>query len=182
SQKGIGVSFNSTTTFDNVYVLPDFQNEYGGGYKQEFDSFVFDPSIHPAEFAGFDGHPMINYQADESWGPKLDGQQVRNWDSWYPGNPEFGKLRAFSPQPDNIKDFYETGYTLKNTVSVNGGNDKGNFRLSYTNLDQKGTFPNSELQRNTISLNSGYNLTDKLKVKAVVNFVNPKAVGRPATG
>ncbi|MBT33152.1 MAG: SusC/RagA family TonB-linked outer membrane protein [Thalassobius sp.] len=181
ARKGIGVSINSTTTFDKVYVLPDYQDEYGAGYVQQFETFSFDPSIHPAEYSAFDGQPMINYQADESWGPRMDGQMVRHWDSWYPGET-FGELRAFSPHPDNIKDFYQTGRTLKNSVAISGGNDKGTFRVSFTNMDQKGTFPNSELQRNTFSVNTSYNVTDKLTAKVVANFVNTKALGRPATG
>jgi TonB-dependent SusC/RagA subfamily outer membrane receptor len=36
AQKGIGVSFNSNTTFGTPLVMPDFQNEYGLGNKGTF--------------------------------------------------------------------------------------------------------------------------------------------------
>src|SRR5690606_28602666 len=37
----VSIDFNQTTTFEKVYVLPEFQNEYGGGYDQDFDIFSY---------------------------------------------------------------------------------------------------------------------------------------------
>ncbi|NND23510.1 MAG: TonB-dependent receptor, partial [Acidimicrobiia bacterium] len=58
----------------------------------------------------------------------------------------------------------------------------GSFRASYTNLDQTGTTPNGKLKRNTINLNSNYNLTDKLKAGFTVNYVRTDAENRNITG
>jgi len=180
--KGIGISVNSFVTMDEVYVLPDYQNEYGGGYKQEFDPFMFDPDRHPAEWAAWDGHPMVNYAADESWGPRMEGQLVREWFSWYPDDPNYGQLTPFDAHPSNIEDFYETGITLSNNISLTGGNDRSNARISYTNLHQEGTIPNSEMDRNTIAVNAGTKLTDKLQVSTRINYVLTETFGRPSTG
>ena len=55
-KKGIGVSVNSTITFEDILVIPPFQNEFGQGSKGEF-SFV-------------DGLGAgTNDGVDESWGP-----------------------------------------------------------------------------------------------------------------
>ena len=91
---------------ENVYLLPSYQNEYGGGYSQDFNTFTFNAAQHPASWSAFDGQSMVEYYADESWGPRMNGQMVRHWDSWIQGDPEFGKLRAFSAQPNNVKDFF----------------------------------------------------------------------------
>jgi len=180
--KGIGISVNSSVTMDEVFSLPDYQNEYGGGYKQSFDLFQYDPNRHPAEWAAWDGQPMVNYAADESWGPRMDGQLVRQWYSWYEDDPDYGQMTPFEPNPDNIKDFYDTGITLSNNISLTGGNDKANARLSYTNLYQEGTIPNSKMERNTLAVNAGTKLTDKLSVSARINYVNTETFGRPSTG
>ncbi|MDF9801158.1 TonB-linked SusC/RagA family outer membrane protein [Catalinimonas alkaloidigena] len=165
---GIGVSINSNTTFSEVYILPDYQNEYGGGYKQVFDMY--------------NGEPMVATQADESWGPILDGQMVRHWDSFYPNSPEYGELRPWVAQPDNIKNFYETGVNLSNNVALTAGSDNASVRISYTNLDQKGVFPYSELKRNTISVNADASITDKLTTSVRFNYMKSKVNGRPVTG
>lgn len=166
--RGIGVSINSNTTFSEVFILPDYQNEYGGGYKQEFDMY--------------NGQPMVATQADESWGPRLDGQMVRHWDSFYPNSPEFGETRPWVANPDNIRDFYETGVNLSNNVALTAGNEDASFRLSYTNLDQKGVFPYSDLKRNTISFSGDANITEKLSTSIRLNYISSQVYGRPVTG
>lgn len=169
-KKGIGVSWNSTYTFEKAYILPDYQNEYGGGYVQEFATLD-------------NGQAVAEMAADESWGPKLEGQMVRQWYSFYPELTEYyGKATPWVAHPDNIKDFYETGTTKSNNISVEGGNDMATFRLSYTNVDQQGIVPNSSLKRNTFSINGEAKLTPKLTAGAKVNYVNSSVIGRPPTG
>src|SRR5690606_16125927 len=51
----VSIDVNHTTTFENVYILPDYQNEYGGGYDQDFFTFEYDPTIHDPALAGLDG-------------------------------------------------------------------------------------------------------------------------------
>ncbi|MBA4055323.1 MAG: SusC/RagA family TonB-linked outer membrane protein, partial [Marivirga sp.] len=170
SRKGVGVAWNSTYSLEKAYILPDYQNEYGGGYVQEFSTL--DNGQFVAEMA-----------ADESWGPRLEGQPVRQWYSFYPELPEYyGKPTPWVAHPDNIKDFYETGSTRTNNFSVEGGNDMATFRLSYTNVDQKGIVPNSSLKRNTFSINGEARLSPKLTAAAKVNYVSSSVVGRPPTG
>jgi outer membrane receptor protein involved in Fe transport len=74
------------------------------------------------------------------------------------------------------------GLQNTNSISLNGGNEKGTFRLGYTNLNARGIMPNSDLRRHTISFNGGLNLTDKLKTSIGVNYVANEAQGRPVQG
>nr|WKN39217.1 SusC/RagA family TonB-linked outer membrane protein [Tunicatimonas sp. TK19036] len=165
---GIGVSVNSNTTFSEVYILPDYQNEYGGGYKQVFDMY--------------NGEPIVATQADESWGPRLDGRLVRQWYSFYPDDPDYGQMTPWVAHPDNVRNFYETGVNLSNNVAISAGGEKVSARLSYTNLDQSGVFPFSDLKRNTFSLSTDANITDKLKASVRLNYIKSKVNGRPVTG
>lgn len=168
-RKGLGVSVNSTTTFERPLRLWRYQNDYGVGSNFEF------------EYAdGLGGG--VNDFIDESWGPRMDGRLIAQHDSPTTGgmragdtaNPDRGDIipSPFLPQPNGIRDFYETGVTLTNNIAISGGNDQGHFRFSYTNLDNKGILPNTGLQRNTFALSSGYNLSDKLSVDVVANYVN----------
>ena len=168
NSKGIGVKVNSGVTFANPLVLPDYQNDYGGGFG-------------PFATNG-DGQQIVAFAVDQSWGPRLDGRPVRQWYSYYEDHPNFGQETPWVAHPDNIENFYETSVTLNNSVSFAGGNENGTFRLSFTNLDQKGIMPNSELTRNTVNFNGSYFLTDKLSAQAGVNYVQSRAKGRPAQG
>lgn len=173
ARKGIGVTVNSSITAENVYILPEYQDEYGGGYTQNFLTAV-DPKDGKS-------YKVLNYAADESWGPKMDGTLYRPWWSWFPGD-DYGKEIPLSPNPNNVRDYFETGLTFNNSVALAGGNENTTFRLSFTNIQQSGVIPNSTLDRNNLSLNASTKLTDKLTVGANINFAKTDALGRPAFG
>ena len=84
------------------------------------------------------------------------------------------------PTPTTVTDFFETGLTLTNNVAVSGGNESGSFRLSYTNLDQTGMLPNTDLRRNTVLFSGGYKLSEKLKADAMVNYIRSRSDNRPS--
>jgi len=84
------VELNTAVTVERVGLLPKYQNEYGGGYSNDFIPFTYDPARHPASWASFDGQNILEYYADESWGPKMDGRMYRPYWSWFPG-ADFGK-------------------------------------------------------------------------------------------
>lgn len=160
---GIGVTVNSTTTFENPLKLPDWQNSYGQGASNQFFEWI-DGS------AGDGG-------VDESWGMPLDiGLEAVQW-STNGATPE-----PWVSQVDNFKDFFETGLTLSNSVALAGASDLGNFRLSLTHMDQKGTLPNTGLERKTVALNSGYNLSEKLRADFSANYVNSFSDNLPIQG
>lgn len=191
---GIGVTYSLNAQTDQVAILPNYQNQYGGGSNGAFDKIYFNE--HPDAFlneaaATYDDNDgkgrydlMPQYASDESWGPKLDGQMVRHYWSWdkNKGNPLFGQTAPWSAHPNNVKDFYRTGYTLTNNISMSGTNDKGYFRLSYGNMNQSFVLPNASMNRNNLSFNGGYEVAKGLKAVASVNYVSLRAKARPGTG
>jgi TonB-linked SusC/RagA family outer membrane protein len=178
-KKGLGVTVNSNTTFDTILRLPQWQDKYGQGNNGQF-AFV-----NGAGSGVADG-------VDESWGPELDkGTLIPQFDSprSVPGfrggdlNAPAGSTITPTPwvsQPNNINDFFQTGVTLSNNFALEGANEKSNIRLSWTNLDQKGTIPNTDLKRNTIAMNGGINVTDKLTVNSAINYQRTESGNRPS--
>jgi TonB-linked SusC/RagA family outer membrane protein len=191
---GIGVTYSINAQIDQVYVLPKYQNEYGGGTNGKFDTLYYNQ--HPEAFideahATYDDNNgkgrydlLVKYYDDASWGPKLEGQQVRHYWSWdkNKGNPYFGQTAPWVAQPNNVKDFYRTGYTLTNNIAMAGSDDKGSFRLSYGNMNQTFVLPNASLNRNNISFNGNYEVAKGLRGTAAVNYSALKATARPGTG
>lgn len=174
-RKGVGVTFNTGVQFQDVYVLPNYQNKYGAaGLRDSDGNLVTDDS----------GNAILNYGLDGSWGLPLDGSiTARHWDSFNPEDTEnFGKARPLVASPDNLKNFFERGTMFSNSLALAGGNEKATFRLSYTNVDQQGTFPGSEIKRNTLSFNGSSQLSDKLSTTIGINYVNQRGKGRPQTG
>jgi len=182
ARDGIGIDISTGLQANMPHGFPDYQNAYGGGYIREFDTFEFNSEVHPESWAGFDGQPMVDYSSDESWGPRMDGQMVRHWDSWYPGEEGFGEMRPFDANPNNVEDFFENGTQISNSIAFYGGGETSTFRASYSNLGQQGIVPNSSFTRHNVSLTGRLDVTDRLQVSSRVNYTNTKASGRPSVG
>lgn len=194
TERGIGVTYSLNAQIDQVYVLPKYQNQYGGGSAGKFDTLYYNQ--HPEAFlneqaATYDDNNgkgrydlLPQYAVDESWGPKLDGRLVRPYWSWdkNKNNPYFGQTAPWIAHPNNVKDFYRTGFTLTNNISLAGSNDKGAFRLSYGNMDQSFVLPNATNKRNNLSVNGNYEVTKGVRAVASVNYTSLNVKGRPGTG
>lgn len=186
-----GVSVSTKTTFENMLKGPEYQRVYGQG--KNFD-FQFVDGYGNGTFDG----------VDESWGPRLDGtlraqhnsptaNGLRGGDIHGldfiigPSGVDLNRRGAITPTPfvdpgDPVKNFMRTGRTFTNSVSFYGGNEKGNFRVGYTNLNNEGIMPNTDIRRNTISLSGDYNITDKLSVSSKVNYIRTDSDNRHVNG
>jgi len=184
NKKGLGVSYNTSLFIDTAFRLPDFQNEYGQGNSGEFEYVD-----------GLGGG--INDNITYSWGPRLDqgllipqfdspvvlanGTIVRGGDtSVYDGQPI--TPTAFNSNPDNLKDFYETGVTTINNLSIATGFNTGDFRLSLTDLRSDGIIPGVNLDRQTISTKLNFTPTQKTKITSNISYVNSQSDNRPSNG
>ncbi|MFY8026073.1 MAG: SusC/RagA family TonB-linked outer membrane protein [Sediminibacterium sp.] len=184
SSKGIGVEVNSNLTFENALKLPEFQNVYGQG----------NGNGGPFAFVNGGGAGLTD-GTDEGWGPAFNGQLYPQFNSPRTLNGQVipflgGDLNApagsvITPTPwlpdiDGVAKFFQTGRTITNNVALVGSNKEGDFRLSYTNLDQTGIVPNTDLKRNTVSFSGGYNLTDKFSARAFVSYIKSNSGNRPS--
>lgn len=183
-KKGFSVSFNTSITLDSAFKLPEFQNEYGQGNSGKF-AFV----------NGLGGG--INDNISYSWGPRLDqgilipqfnspvqlpnGTFVRGGDtSLYSGLPI--TPTPFISYPNNLKDFYKTGSTTINTISISNGFDKGDYRLSFTDLRSESIIPGVNLDRQTIAAKLNFNPSDNTTISSSINYVHSSSDNRPSNG
>ena len=184
NSKGLGIELNTNITFETALKLPEFQNKYGQG----------NGNGGPFEFRNGAGGGITD-GVDEGWGPAFTGQSYPQFNSPRTLNGQRipflgGDLNApvgsiITPTPwlpdiDGVANFFETGRTVTNNVAIVGGNTEGDFRLSYTNLDQTGIVPNTDLKRNTVSFSGGYNLTDKFTARAFVSYIKSNSGNRPS--
>ncbi|MFT4781937.1 MAG: TonB-linked SusC/RagA family outer membrane protein, partial [Pseudohongiellaceae bacterium] len=184
NKKGLGVSFNTSLTVDSAFRLPDFQNQYGQGQSGQFEY---------VDGLGGGISDNITY----SWGPRLDagllisqfdspvdlgnGIFVRGGDtSLYSGIPI--TATAFNSNPDNLKDFYETGVTTINNLSISNGFETGNYRLSFTDLRSESIIPGVNLDRQTVAAKLNFNPSDKTEINTSINYVNSSSDNRPSNG
>ncbi|CAN5806803.1 TonB-dependent receptor [soil metagenome] len=175
--KGIGVDVNTGAQFDNVYILPNYQNSYAGGNVQDLYKFTWQDG-QPEEWKALDGKYYPDYSDDASWGPRMVGQEYVPWYAWYGGHDRSYKTASLVPQKNNSQEFFKTGVTLNNSVSFSKVTDNANIRISYGNIDVKGIIPTSSLKKNTFNLNTTFDLNSHFTVGANVNYITSKIRGQ----
>lgn len=159
NNKGYTIEVNSTVQVDKGFIaLPKTQTVYGGGDNSQY------------EFGDGKGGG-INDGDYDVWGPKFEGQLIRQYDS--PIDPITG-LRIPTPYisrgPNNLKNFIQAGILNTNNISFSSANDRSNIRMSLTNTYQKGLLPNTKLNIVNFNLNAGFDVTPKLKIEAALNY------------
>ena len=156
--QGLGISFNSTMSVEDPLMLANYQNSYGQGGNQDYFQWI----------DGTSGDGGV----DESWGPPLDvGLNFVQWNSYTVG----GAPLPWVSQPDNIKNFFDTGVTLNNSISFTGGAEDIGYRLSVGSMDQTGMVPNTDLRRFSVSGSSTYTMSDKFTTSLDVNYTRSKS-------
>ena len=182
--KGMGISINTTLFVDKAFKLPKFQNEYGQGNSGQFEY---------VDGLGGGTNDLISY----SWGPRLDvGNLIPQYDS--PVYLEDGSVvrggytalydglpitpTPFVSQPNNLKDFYKTGITTINNVSVSDNFGSGNYRLSFTDLRSESIIPGVNLDRQTVATNLTFRPSKKTEIATSISYVNSSSDNRPSNG
>ncbi|MDB5232395.1 MAG: SusC/RagA family TonB-linked outer membrane protein [Chitinophagaceae bacterium] len=173
-QKGLGIEVNSGMQWDKLYILPNYQNVYAGGGVGNLIQFTWKAGM-PDEWKTLDGKFYHDYTDDASWGPRMVGQEYIPWYSWYPGTKYTGTTTKLLPQPDNGRDFYNTGVTANNNISVGAAGEHYNTRFSYTNVDVKGLIPNSWLKKNTLATNASIDLGEHFNIGTNLTYVTQRS-------
>ena len=157
SQKGIGVEVNSNFTTENLAIVPDWQYEYGQGVD----------GVKPTT------QVIAKSSGRLSYGAKMDGSQVIQFD---------GQMRPYSPQKNNLKNFYRTGTNYINSISFTGGNEMINFRFGLNNTSSSSIVPNSTFNRRIANLSVNAFLSKKLSIETVVQYNIENGNNRPKVG
>ncbi len=157
---------SSTYTWDTPSIYMDWQNEYGQGSA--------------GQFAYVDGKGGgVNDGYDQSYGPRLNGQLIPQFDS-----PVINGVRQATPfiaHPNNVTDFFNTGHQFLNTYAVSGGTETANGRFSVGDTQIEGIIPNNTFRNLTGSLAGQFQL-GKLQTSGSVEYIRAEAHNRPQEG
>lgn len=168
---GMKVEVVSNTVFDIPSKYLDVQNRFSFGARgytnTTFPSGIL-PPFSPAEQAG--GGPELNkgYWQVQPFAP-LDANGV----------PIPTELVSY---PDNYKNFINSSaITTTNSVAISSSTDRLNYRLGLSNMTNKGLVPNSDLNRNNLTLAAVSEVVEGLTVSTDINYTQNWADNRPAT-
>ena len=150
TNKKITIGFKSTVELESVAFVPVRQTRYGQGWDVG------------------NGFENVLYE-NGGWGAEFDGQPVPV------GLPQADGSFITAPYSslgeDNIKDFFKTGTTRQNSVTLSAGDSESYINLSAQNLRQEFVVDKDVLKRNNFALQAGKTL-GKFRISGGATYVN----------
>ena len=142
------VSYSGSVTLSKVGRLPDVQKQFGQGWS---------------------GDRALDENGN--WGPEYDGKD-RVWGNVVDNSQQ---IKPYVFLEDRVRDFYETGKNVKNSVSLSGGNATTNYFMSLSQNSVDGVIPtdNDSYKRYTIAT-KGSHKAGKFTVSSSINFSTEK--------
>ena len=178
--KGIGVSINSTTSFEKAGYFPDFQTQFGNGSDmgvEDFSMWELTEEMAP------DGIAVVRHSSRYTFGDEFDLEEMRylyaskNWET-----NEFTKA-PWVYQDDWYTGLFETGITFNNTVTIDGSNGEGtSTRFSVTDYRNSWILPNTGFDKQSVSLSFNTEVNKFIKLNAKVNYYRKNSDNMPVGG
>lgn len=166
------VSLTQSVFLSNA-VLPNYQDNYGGGFHQGFGYFFsnwgprFDRTdddgiANAAQYVGDspNGTAILRHPFNFIADPTLIAGFEDLLDDPYPYKPYNG-----------VEEFFRTGYVYSTSVNIRGGSEKVSFNANYGRTEDIGFTPGNNLIRNNFSIGGNARLSNKLTASGVFNFV-----------
>ena len=128
------VQVNSSLDFETVAFVPEKQTRYGQGWDlgNGFENVIYE---------------------NGGWGPEFDGQVVPV------GLPQADGTFITAPYEsrgaDHMKEFFQTGLTKQNSISVSSGGADGYITLGARNVKTEFVVKDDKRKRNTFTLRAG---------------------------
>lgn len=165
----VNVNVRSNVALEQVNRWPALQFEYGQGLAGA-DYYSYGASADGASTSG----------TSSAYGPKFDGQ------SFFQYNPTTQKADTvrslWRPYTNKIRQYFNTGQTYTNSISLEGGTDKSSARFSVTNMHNKWIVPNTGFDRTSVAFAFNNKLSDKLQINTNLNYTYKNSGNLPGAG
>ncbi len=169
--KGLGINVTNNFAFRKVRG-PEWQDVYGAGTTAWSSVTGKTDPFDTNEFVkNANGEPMIPTGINcFSWGPKMQGQQIRDYD---------GTWTTWTPQPKNYEQSFNTGIYNNTNVDLTGGTDRLSYYTSFTYTYEDGVYIRNKMNQLALNARVTYKLTDWLNTDLAVTYVNSDLYNPP---
>ncbi|MDG5798896.1 SusC/RagA family TonB-linked outer membrane protein [Marinilabiliaceae bacterium ANBcel2] len=149
--EGLGITVSSSLGIQNVLATPDMQSSFGQGSQG-----------------------IYNYDSGSSWGPRIEGQTVQDWED------RDVTMRYY----DNVDNYFDTGINQNYNISFQQQINSSSLYASFTRTDDRGVIPGAELERNNLNTRfvSVFGPEDRWELDTKVQFIQATATNRPILG
>ncbi len=149
----VKVDISSSTSIDRIAMYPRTQRVFG--LEADVTS--------SGRLGGLDG-----------WGPRIGTRS----------DDELASRPYLTTSARNAsEDFFQTGVTLNNGITLSGGTDLSRTYFSYNNTYQTGVVPDNKFLRNNVMLKESFSLFNKrVNISTSLNWINQRTDNTPVAG
>ncbi len=175
------VTLSSQVAFDEVSQLTQLQSTYAQGrvyggvptYRgpETGESGSWGPRLSDLEYS----NDMANYETLMPRGRlsnAFDSEGNYKWDrnGFLVLKGQGNGVPAKNYNSLNSDEFFQTGISLTNNISISGSNEGVTYRFSASDLKQDGIVPKEEYKRKTFNLGATLKANDKLSFETAINY------------
>ncbi|MCC9017217.1 SusC/RagA family TonB-linked outer membrane protein [Flavobacterium lipolyticum] len=163
------ITFNTSTSFETISKKPRTQNEYAQGSRGVYD---------PTQSLNW-GPKISELPNDLTYGGNvanaINGGVLRPGKYYVPQRAKAGLDPWVTPQAyDNINDYFNTGFTINNTLNISQSTEKTNYSFGIGNSKQDGIIPETGMNRYTAKAVVDTKLNNEWKTGFSFNYVQTK--------
>jgi TonB-dependent SusC/RagA subfamily outer membrane receptor len=168
------VTVSSSTVMDIPYRFLDWQTRFGSGQFSAIPTSL-SGNLLTDPFGG-----LIQENVTATAGGELDkGYTAVQWNSPLDASGKPVALPLVS-HPHNVRNFVQPGITSENSVSVANNTGGAHYRLSYSNMSNRGIVPHADLFRNTFDVNASVAVSSRLRLSTAIDLSRNNSDNRPA--
>lgn len=151
SRPGLGITVSSSLGVSSIFTNPEIQSDFGQGSQNVYDN-----------------------RSSLSWGPKIAGQTVENWDG------KSVPMQAY----DNVDNYFRTGVNYNNNVSFQQQYENTSVYSSITHMKDESLIPGADLSRVNLLTRavSKFGENKKWTIDTKIQYINSSATNRPLLG
>ena len=181
------ITVNSSVFVNEMASMPEYQNDYGGGFDQSFGWFFsnWGPAFRQEGVDGWGNQSAINGTVSGQPGYLRHPFTTASASTGIPA-----VLDALGIASDavvewkpytSVEDFFQKGQVVNHNMNIRGASADGtvSYNVNYGNLSDEGFTPGNKLTRNTLSFGGNAKLSNKFSVNGTLNYTGTKFKSPP---
>ena len=165
------ITVTSSVFVNEVGILPDYQNQFGGGFDQAFGWFYsnWGPGFYRDGLGGWGADPSFDANGTVAHPYSTSNFLATNY-------PDFqaqyaGERYDWKPR-NSVSEFFRKGISRTISVSARGRSEDGKFGYGtvFSNLDEDGFTPGNNVKRSNLTISGDAKLTNKFSVRGSMTY------------
>jgi TonB-linked SusC/RagA family outer membrane protein len=165
------VQISTSYFFNEVASLPDYQDQYGGGFDQAFGWFYsnWGPGFYQDGLGGWGSDSAFDQDGTLAHPYSTSAYLGAN----YPDYQALFEGQRYDWRPRNsVEEFFKTGGVASVSANFRGRSEdnKYNYGMAFGHVNDEGFTPGNEVTRTNLTISGGGKLTNKLNVRGSMTY------------